>query len=493
VDHPEAGVAVRARGQGLLAVVVVGVAVLLGIAAGRLGPAVPSDATSGSAPSGAWFCPHGGGKEWKATLTLADPGSAPSSVRVTSITPDGPAPSKTVEVPAGSEVSLSVPAADRASSTYVEWFGGWVAAGWVTQGGAGEVGAGAEPCAPQPARTWYLPDNTTEQGQQAYAVVMNPFGADAVFNVTLFTADRDPIRSSRWTDLSLKPHHSVALPLGSSQAGALGEAALTAQIDVTSGRVAAASLGIASSGGIRSTIGITHTSAQVFLPVAAGAGQSQIEVAVPGRAPVTYGATLLSKEPQRPIVGLISSRLTPGAAEVHPVITSGPSVVDVSTQGGGRLVAALRAVGVGNDTAATAGVDAAASSWVVLPAVAGEPSVPGMVLANPGDQAVVVTLHLLVAASDTAVDDITVTVPPATAMGVSADFLASNRDAAVWVHTDGAGIIALGASTSLGVQGRSVYGLSAGVPVPGTTVVPSASPSPSAQPAATGSAASPSA
>ncbi len=298
----------KARSQGLVAVAAIGVAVVLAVGAVRLGPAIPDAASPGSAPSGAWFCPHGGGKEWKATLTLADPGAEAATVRITSLTSGGAQPTKTLEVTAGSELQVPVPATDRSSSTYVEYFGGWVAAGWVAQGGAGEIGVGAEPCAPQPSRTWYLPDNSTEQGQQAYAVVMNPFGVDAVFDVTLYTADRDPIRSSRWTDLSLAPYRSLALPLGSAQVGALGEAALMAQIEVTSGRVAAASLGVARAGGIRSTIGVTHTSSQVFLPVAAGAGQSQMEVTVPGPTAVTYGATLLSKQPPRPLQeGTLSS------------------------------------------------------------------------------------------------------------------------------------------------------------------------------------------
>ena len=54
---------------------------------------------------------------------------------------------------------------------------------------------------PSPARrsashTWYATDNTTEQGQDAYLVVMNPFDAQAVFDVVLYTQDRAPIRSS---------------------------------------------------------------------------------------------------------------------------------------------------------------------------------------------------------------------------------------------------------------------------------------------------------
>ena len=151
-------------------------------------------------------------------------------------------------MPPQATVSVSVPAKGREASTYVEYFDGWVAASWVTQGGGGEIGVGAEPCAAATGPTWFAPDGTTEQGEDAYLVVMNPFAVDAVFDVVLFTPKRAPIRNSALTDHVLRPGKSVAFRLN---AFAEGEAAVGAEVDVSLGRVAVSSLGITRDGGIR--------------------------------------------------------------------------------------------------------------------------------------------------------------------------------------------------------------------------------------------------
>jgi hypothetical protein len=95
-------VATRSRGQGALAVIVLAVVIGGGFALQRgLGPRVPEAAGSGTARSGAWFCPHGGGaKEWKATLYLANPGVDPVTARVTSLVTKKPGTTQGVTVPA---------------------------------------------------------------------------------------------------------------------------------------------------------------------------------------------------------------------------------------------------------------------------------------------------------------------------------------------------------------------------------------------------------
>ena len=174
--------------------------------------------------------------------------------RVSSFSTKKPATPQSVTVPPQATVSVSVPAKGREASTYVEYFDGWIAASWVAQGGGGEIGVGAEPCAAATGATWFAPDGTTEQGEDAYLVVMNPFAVDAVFDVVLYTPKRAPIRSSALTDHVLRPGKSVAFRLN---AFAEGEAAVGAEVDVSLGRVAVSSLGITRDGGIRSVIG-TH-------------------------------------------------------------------------------------------------------------------------------------------------------------------------------------------------------------------------------------------
>jgi hypothetical protein len=455
----------RARGQGLFALVVVLVCVAGGVALDReLGPLEPAAAAPGTAPSGGWLCPHGGGpSRWKASVYLGNPGDSPVTARLTSLSGRRPKPPTTVTVPPSADLRVEVPAKGREASTYVEFFGGWVAAGWVAQGGGGEIGVAAEPCAPAAARRWYAPDGTTEQGQDAYLVVMNPFGATAVFDVVLLTRTRAPIRDSALTDIVLPAHRSRAFRLNPQ---ALGEAALGALVEVTVGRVALASLGIGREGGIRSVVGVTSVSDRLFLPAGATAGQSVLAMTNPNEEQVRFGATLLSGEPPHPAGGLTEAGQNGTSAATYPVATEGPSSIDVVTQGSVGVAAAQRARGVGNDSAATGGAVAPAASWIVLPATAGEPSKPGLILVNPGSAPATVTLHALVPEGSSAPPDVTVGAPAGSAVRAPVEFLDAELGAAILVRAEGGSVIAMAASTSLGVQGLSTYALSMGVPVP---------------------------
>src|SRR5207247_2227119 len=65
---------------------VMGVFVVRGVYLQReVGTVASVAVASEAAPSGAWFCPHGGGAEWAVTLELANRGTEPVQVRVTGI------------------------------------------------------------------------------------------------------------------------------------------------------------------------------------------------------------------------------------------------------------------------------------------------------------------------------------------------------------------------------------------------------------------------
>jgi len=438
-------------------------AVITGIAFTRLGPKPPPEGAGGVAPSGGWLCPHGGGKDWKATIYLANPGATDVTARITPLTSEGPNASVSVTVPAGGELAQSVKAADASSSTFVEYFGGWMAAGWLTHGGQDAFGAAAEPCAAEASRRWFAADNTTQQGQESDLVIMNPFGADAVFDVVLYTAGRGaPIRDSAWADLTLKPYHSLSLNLNDK---AVGEEALTAEVDVSTGRVALASVGIDAQGGVRSTLGRPGADTQTYLPVGGGAGQAQLAITVPGTRGATFGGTLFTTDGPKPLAGLVGASQEPQTAQVYPLITAGPSVASVISQDGTPIVAVLRATGPGDDPGATAGAAAPASAWVVTPTSIGARSRAGLVLLNPGSDPVDVTLHLLPLAGSSAAADVVVTIPASTAVGAPPAFLASEPTASVQVTAEGP-VIAMGQSTSTGSKGIQLYALCMGIAVP---------------------------
>ena len=450
----------RARGQGLLTVALLGAIVLGSVGIDRLGAKAPAELASGTAPSGAWFCPHGGGPDWSASVYLANPGENDVDARLTSLGEGRAEPGETVTVPAGGEVRLPAPAAELGSSSYVEYFGGWIAAGWVTRGASREAGVGAEPCAPTAGRSWFSSGVSTAQGERGSLVVMNPFGADAVFDVAIFAASRQPVRPSRLRDVTLAPERSLDIKLNTF---AEGESALSVEVQTSSGRVAVATTVQSKASGIASVLAWPSTSRSAVLPTISG-GQSTLSLAVPTDGASVAGAQLLTEQLPRPVGELTGQSLEPASAALFPVVTGENASVDVTVQEGEPIVAALRTTGPGSDDGASGGAFGPASAWVVLPALGGEPARPLLLLANPGDAAASVTLRLL--PLDGGQGEVTIEVPAATLVSAPASLLAGAPDAAVLVTSQGSPIVAGSATTSLGRDGRSVFALAAGVPIP---------------------------
>jgi hypothetical protein len=458
----------RSAGRGVLALVLACVVVVGAAAAERLGPESPAAAAPGSAVSSAWLCPHGGGAGWTGSIALADPGPTPADVRLTQLGTDAPQPPISLTVPAGHEVLQRVRADSAADATFVEVFGGWVAAGWIVTGGSSVPGLGAEPCAPSGARSWYVVDSDTDQDQRSDLVVMNPYSVDAVFDVALFRPRLPPVRSAEWTDLTLGPGRSVSLNIGKKL---LGQPVVGVEVDVSRGRVAAASLGWSAKGeGIRSVLAAPAGSPTWILPVAQGAGQSTLQVFVPGTAGVQLTTQLLSAGAAPIGAGTAADTQQPAASTAgYEVISTGASSVDVVSGDGIPIVAALRAAGRAGDAAATAGAPATAPAWVVTPTVVSSPNHPGLVVVNPGDVAVQVTIRLLPQGEGLPGPETTITVPPGRAAAAPASFLQQAPSASVLVTGEG-GIVALGTSTSGGKRGLDRYASAIGVVVPSDLV-----------------------
>jgi hypothetical protein len=452
----------RRIGRGVLALAVAGLVVLGGIAAERAGPDAPAAAVRGTAVSSVWLCPHGGGEGWTGTIALADPGPEPVDVRITELSTGAPSAPVTITVPAGHEVLQPVEAGSIADATYIEVFGGWIAAGWLVRSAPPSQGLGVEPCAPAASRTWYTTDSDTQQGHRSYLVVMNPFSVEAVFDVALFRPRLPPVRSADWIDLTLPPASSIALNVG---AKLLGQEIVGAEVDVSRGRVAMASLSVSPDGGVRSVLGAPAPAATAYLPVAEGAGQAELAAFVPGTQGAQFVTQLLSAvSPQA--AGTAGDTQQPGASTAgYPIISVGPSSVDVTSDGGAPFVATLRARGQQHDDGATGGAVTPALIWVVTPTVDGEPAHPQLVLVDPGPTAVQVTLQLLTPGSVPAAPPVTITVAAGRVAGAPKGFLEKDDRAAVLVTADGP-IVALGTSTSGGANGLASYGSAVGIPVP---------------------------
>jgi hypothetical protein len=361
--------------------------------------------------SGSLYCPHGGGDGWRAWVTVANPGTDPAQVRVTSSTGSTAQQVRELLAP-GTHRTLEVPAGQTAAASVVEFFGVRVAAGWVVarpedQGG----GVAAEGCAPRAAARWWVPEASTLRGETSHVVVHNPFAVQSVVDVSI-VAGRRTLRPGNLKGLVLQPGQVRAVDLGRF---ALGEQALAAAVTAPLGRVVVAGLG-GSSGGIRAVQGVIAPSRRWILP-AAGDGSGSLTVSATAD-PAPIHARAQTAQGEAPLIDLETVAadsvvaFEEGAREAGVVVgADGPAPF----LAGRRLVAAAPAPEPTEepvdrpggrrdrddgrtadrepetappsplDLAGTAGSSRPAAGWVVLPptAPAGGPAI--VLLQNPDE------------------------------------------------------------------------------------------------------------
>ncbi|MGH2635269.1 MAG: DUF5719 family protein [Actinomycetota bacterium] len=449
----------QAIAAGMVAVLLVGGAAY---ADRELGPRPPDESPATSvAASGEWFCPHGGGEtDWEVFLQVANPGEEPAAIRVRTLGSKRPTEPQTLTVEPGSFLRVPVPADGRGRASMVEWFDQWVGVGWIAHAGGDEGGVAAEPCAAAAGSRWLLPDGTTEtDDNEDHVVVMNPFARDAVFSVVLLSDRREAVVHSELTDLVLHPYRSRVIRLNDF---VKGERTVATLVDVSVGRVAAGTLGISRAGGIRSTTGyLGQPGAQLTFPGGADAGRTDLAVMNAGLERVVLGADLLGKETEQPFAGLADSTPPPESGRTFPTTTDGPTSV-VFTAGGPGVAATRRTFGVVSDQAASNGA-APAGAWLILPAVAGSPSHPGLVLANPGTTPAEVALSYLGSAPE---QQVIVTVPADRTATVPKEFVEAAPEGAVVAVASSGTFVPAAASSSLGREGFAAYAVALGIPIP---------------------------
>lgn len=452
---------VRSRGISVIILIVLGA---LGVAfAPDVDPFAPSgEPIATSTASGAWFCPHGGGEEWKTTLAVANPGESPVKVRVTTFAETGRPRESELEVPAVSTRLFAIEAPFRESSSMVEYFGGWVAAGWVTRAAGDERGVAAEPCISDIARTWYLPDASTVEDEDDALVLSNPFAVDAVVSVTLLTPGREPTRTEALTNLIVRARTTKTVRLGRTL---LGETTVSAIVDVSVGRVAAGMLAITGATGIRASIGYAGLPVGgVVMPGGDDSGRSELVLMLPPGDLPTLSATLLGSGPEQPVAGIPEAEIPAGSSRAFPVSTAPASAIVATTA---SVPAARRHGGRSGDDGSSIGV-LPSSRWVVLPAVTAGPFHSGIVLVNPGENIVTVSLRPL----GVPVAAITVSVPARGVVSVPAAFADAVARVGVLVVADGGPIVAATTASSLGKDGYAAYAVADGVAVPQVFLLP---------------------
>jgi hypothetical protein len=425
-----------------------------------------------TAPSGVWYCPHGGGSGWRGFVAVTNPGDTTVSIRVRSMSRHGPGVPQVMTVEPHSRVAVDVPTGSREAATQVEYFGGWVAAGWVTTapggpapastgnaggGGGGESGSptskateegvAAESCASAAGRLWYLPDGTTTEGQEDYVEVMNPFGTEAVFRLRLVAEGREVDAG----DLSLPAGSSMAVHVNQR---ALGEQTVAAIIEASIGRVAAASLGIDDAGGIRSAIGVQTTVADPVIPAAGDAGGTEISFVNPVHHGISYGVDFLSRD-GRHLALPKGQRVGPVASRTETLTATGPGAISLVPDDGATVAAARRTLGIRGDQGSTPALDPA-RAWLLTSPAASSSATVQVALANTGAEPVRITLTPVGGSSAPT----TVTVPPDSSLAVS---LSGDPQASVVAEAAGGTFLAVETSTERTGVG---YSAAAGVPIP---------------------------
>jgi hypothetical protein len=232
-------------------------------------------------------------------------------------------------------------------------------------------------------------------------------------------------------------------------------------VDVSVGRVAAATLGVSTQGGIRSAIGyLGAPPATLTFPGGDDAGRTDLPVMNTGLDRAALGADLLSGEPEAPLAGIADSPSPPESGRTFPATTTGATSVAFTARAPG-IAAARRTFGVVSDQAVTNG-GVPGPAWLILPAVAGSPSRPGLALSNPGDEPAEVALSYLGSAGG----GVTVTVPPRSTVLAPAGFLETAPEGAVTAIATSGTFVPAAASYSLGREGSATYAVALGIPIP---------------------------
>jgi hypothetical protein len=323
---------------------------------------------------------------------VANPGSDAVRVRVTPLGTSGPGAQSTFTVLPLHQSYREVPAAEPGSATEVEYFGGWVGAAAVVLPADGS-GMASERCAAASRSTWFLPDETTGPGQSAYAVVMNPFGQPAEFDLVIRTEKR-VVRPGPLTPYVLPGHAAIGLPLNRYLLQAPDEHTVSAQIVTRAGRVAAGAL-VISSDTVREEAGITATHTRWFAPVAGYGGAAEVVLMNPGLARVDLSILALGTRSQQVASGPNGVSVASNAVATSSVDLPGAPGIALQSMNGQPMVAAVRVEGPSGDADTVGLATAPARRWLVLPSVPPAGGLTFVILQNVGESTAQVSFTLL--------------------------------------------------------------------------------------------------
>jgi hypothetical protein len=285
----------------------------------------------------------------------------------------------------------------RTSSTGVDvvGYGAPVLAGTVSQYTRPVTGATAVRCAPDASATWYFAEGSSEIGYDERILLYNPFPAEAVVRITLFTPKGARSKASL-AEVAVHASSAAAVALNES---VLEQPVLGASVEVTRGRVVAWRVLLVDVDGGESasgSLGVEQPSTTWYLPNGEiGPGVRQhVSILNPGREEAIVNVYLVTRkgvvQPQK-LVDLVVRPRTVRGLDLAGFLKESErnlgalSVVVRSNNGVPVVVEQSLTYSSGDleGTASEVGAPAPALHWSIAPPST-RPTTESLTIFNPG-------------------------------------------------------------------------------------------------------------
>ncbi len=356
------------------------------------GPTIPS----ADSLSNAWYCaigsstPDGPTPE---TIIVTNLGSRAVQASVT-VMPGGGGESVTRDFEVAARAQSRVPVADVLATpepgVVVETFGG-VAVVEHEVVGNDDVAVG--PCATGPSASWSFAAGTTDRGSQLWLALFNPFGDDAIVDLTFLTdggflapGDLQGIVVPRRTRVMVPLHDSVSR-----------QATVATQVRTRTGRVVAeqATVREAEPKGLSVSLGTPELSTRWSFPVGGVGGGSVVAVANPGASPaqVTVRIRLDGDATLAPQVVVVPSRAAV-AVDVGARVPAGLGAW-IEVDSASPVVAEQTLGRPPTGVAAAIGVPTTSRRWAFATGRVAADTTDSIVIANRGRRPARVTLRAI--------------------------------------------------------------------------------------------------
>ncbi|MGZ8766232.1 MAG: DUF5719 family protein [Acidimicrobiia bacterium] len=357
------------------------------------GPTIPA----ADSLSNAWYCALGSSTPdgtMTETVVITNLGTRSVQASVT-VVPGGGGESATRDLEVAARSQTRVPVSEVLATpepgVVVETFGGSAV---VEHQIVGNEDVALGPCATGPSSAWDFAAGTTDRGTQLWLALFNPFGDDAIVDLTFLT-DGGFLAPGDLQGIVVPRRTRVVVPLHDT---VRRQATVATQVRTRTGRVVAeqASIRDADPKGLAVSLGTPELSSRWSFPVGGVGDGDLVVVANPGASParVTVAVRLDGDATLAPQVVVVPSRATI-AVDVGARVPAGLGAwIEVDARGT-PVVAEQTLTRPPIGLATSIGIPSTATRWAFASGRATGDSADSIVVANPGRRAAQVTLHVL--------------------------------------------------------------------------------------------------